>query len=396
MNKKEFEAKFNALLAEAKQLLADGKIEDANKKVAEANDLKAQYEEAAKTAANIASLEGPANIDQAPAQVAPAQVSTGVLDTTSENPTDSMEYRKAFMNYVLNGTKMPANLGEGTTSTAEGGAVIPQVVVDRIIEKLQSSGMILPLVTQTSYKGGASIPVSLVKPTAEWVAEGSDATGVKLDIKSAGMITFSYYKLKVKVAVTLEMDTMAISAFETMITNNITEAINRALENAIINGTGVGQPTGILKAAVADGQALTTSGTEVAYKDLVAAEAALPLAYENGAVWCMSKKQFMEFIGMVDDKKQPIARVNYGLDGAPERTLLGRRVVLNDYVANTAGAVSAFLFNFKDYVMNTNLAMTVKTYEDNETDDKVTKAVMLVDGKVVDNGSLVTLTKKSA
>ena len=51
----------------------------------------------------------------------------------------------------------------------------------------------------------------------------------------------------------------------------------------------------------------------------------------------------------------------------------------------------AFLFNFKDYVLNTNYAMGVKKYEDNDTDDKVTKGIMLVDGKVVDKNSLVTI-----
>ena len=50
----------------------------------------------------------------------------------------------------------------------------------------------------------------------------------------------------------------------------------------------------------------------------------------------------------------------------------------------------------KDYILNTNLNMTIKKYEDNDTDDQVTKAIMLVDGKVVDKNSLVTITKKSA
>jgi len=39
--------------------------------------------------------------------------------------------------------------------------------------------------------------------------------------------------------------------------------------------------------------------------------------------------------------------------------------------------------------------MTVKRYEDNDTEDQVIKGIMLVDGKVVDKNSLVTLTKKS-
>ena len=40
---------------------------------------------------------------------------------------------------------------------------------------------------------------------------------------------------------------------------------------------------------------------------------------------------------------------------------------------------------------NTNYAMGVKKYEDNDTDDKVTKGIMLADGKVVDKNSLVTI-----
>ncbi len=40
--------------------------------------------------------------------------------------------------------------------------------------------------------------------------------------------------------------------------------------------------------------------------------------------------------------------------------------------------------------------MGVKKYEDNETDDQVTKAIMIVDGKVVDKNSLVVLKKAPA
>lgn len=130
-------------------------------------------------------------------------------------------------------------------------------------------------------------------------------------------------------------------------------------------------------------------------------EGALPMAYENGAVWCMSKKTFMEYVGMTDKNGQPIAKVNYGTSGKPERTLLGRTVVLCDYVASYSAALAkdtifAFLFNFKDYVLNTNYSMGVKKYEDNDTDDQITKGIMLVDGKVVDKNSLVVVKKIEA
>jgi HK97 family phage major capsid protein len=130
-------------------------------------------------------------------------------------------------------------------------------------------------------------------------------------------------------------------------------------------------------------------------------EAALPIEYERGAVFCMTKKTFMAFVAMTDATGQPIARVDHGINGKPTRTLLGRNVVLCNYLPSfTAGlatdSVFAFLFDFTDYIVNTNYAMGIKRYEDNETDARVTRAIMLVDGKVVDKNSLVTLAMGTA
>jgi HK97 family phage major capsid protein len=274
------------------------------------------------------------------------------------------------------------------------GAVIPTTIAQRIVEKMESIGMILPLVTHTAYKGGVSIPTSAVKPVATWVAEGAGSDTQK---KATGNITFGYYKLRC--AISFETSVVTLGFFETTFVNSVSEAMVKAQEQTIISGTGSGQPKGILTETAPDGQNVDITATgKIDYSTLVDAEAALPLAYENGAVWFMTKKTFMKFIGMVDSAKQPIARVNYGINGAPERTLLGRRVVLNDYMPSyadtvTSDTVVAFLFRPEDYILNTNYAVTIKRYEDNETDDQVTKAIMLVDGKVVDKNSLVTVTK---
>lgn len=83
--------------------------------------------------------------------------------------------------------------------------------------------------------------------------------------------------------------------------------------------------------------------------------------------------------------------------GNRNKRIFWRREICCDYVPSVAtaaaGGAYAFLFNFKDYVLNTNYTMTVKKYEDNDTDDMVTKAIMLVDGKVIDKNSLVVVAK---
>ena len=76
-------------------------------------------------------------------------------------------------------------------------------------------------------------------------------------------------------------------------------------------------------------------------------------------------------------------------------------MVLNDYMTSlgatiTEDTVVAFLFDWSDYMFNTNYNMVVKSYEDTDTEDQVTKAVMICDGKAIDSNSLVTVTKKNA
>lgn len=323
----------------------------------------------------------------------------GGSQETNDDKYATMQYRKAFMDYVVRGTAIPTEYrADAVTKTTDVGAVIPTTVLNQIVEKLESTGMILALVTRTAYKGGVSIPVSTVKPTASWVAEGAGSDKQKKSATKDGMVTFAYHKLRCAVVVSLEVDNMAMPAFETLIINNIVEAMTKALEQAIISGSGSGQPKGIIKETPATGQVVETA--KLSYEDITKVEAALPQAYEAGAVWCMSKTTFMGFIGMTDQQGQPIARINYGIAGKPERVLLGRPVVCCDYIgsfdAASAGDVVAFVFRFKDYVLNTNYAMGVKKYEDDDTDDQVTKGIMLADGKVVDKNSLVTLKKKAS
>lgn len=327
----------------------------------------------------------------------PQAVQSGAEKRTADG--EDMEYRKAFMDFVVNKTPIPAELrGDATTTTTTAGTLVPTVLVNRIIQKLDSTGMILPLITRTAYPAGVKIPTSSVKPVASWVNEGA---GSDKQAYTTGAISFTYHKLRCEVAVSMEMRAMAISAFEDLFVKNIAEAMVQAIEAKIIStNSGTSSNKGILAETPPTGQALSASA--LTYATLVEAEAALPQAYENGAVWCMSKKTFMQFIGMTDEVGQPIARVNYGIGGKPERYLLGRPVVLaGDYLPSfsatlTADTIFAFIFRFEDYVLNTVYNIALAEKQDWDTEDWLAKAVTSVDGKVIDVNSLVTIKKVSA
>lgn len=311
---------------------------------------------------------------------------------------DDMEYRKAFMNFVTRGTPIPVELRDDeSTLTTDVASTIPQVLTNRIVEKLESIGMILPLITRTSVAAGIKIPTSAVKPTATWVNEGAGSDRQK---KTTSYISFTNFKLRCEISMSMEVGTMAISAFEAAFVKQVSEAMVKAIESKIIStADGTTSPKGILAETPATGQALTAK--TLTYEKIVDAEAALPQAYEGGAVWCMTKKTFMAFVGMTDANGQPIARINYGIGGKPERTLLGRTVILcGDYLDSfsstlTTGKIFAFLFNFSDYALNTIYDMGIQRKQDWDTEDYLTKAVMSVDGKVIDKNSLVTIAKAS-
>lgn len=69
---------------------------------------------------------------------------------------DTMEYRQAFFDYVKTGVMNPEYRASAITTTADAGSVIPTTTLNKIIDKLTSQGMILPLVTQTAYNTGVS------------------------------------------------------------------------------------------------------------------------------------------------------------------------------------------------------------------------------------------------
>ena len=405
MTKEIYNIQRKKLMDEAQKLLDESKTDEAQAKMKEVEALDAKFEEEAKIQANLNALAG--------VQVQSPTAAAGLAataDLTSQKKADVLDmydsdsYKRAFMNYVLTGKKIPAELtnADANTKTSDVGAAIPTTTLQKIYEKIEATGMILPRVTHTSYKGGVTVPTSSAKPTASWVAEGAGSDKQK---KALGSITFAYHKLRCAISMSLEVSIVTYPMFESQFVANVAEAMVKAEEQAIISGSGSGQPKGITKETAVTGQNIDIAAatTALTYTDLVKAEAALPQAYDAGAVWCMTKKTFFEqIVGMVDDNKQPVARTNYGMNGKPVYSLFGREVVLvGDYLPSfatsvTADTIFAFIFDFKDYLWNENMGMTFRHYTDNETDDEVTVALSLVDGKVVDKNSLVTLTKKKA
>ena len=390
----DYMAQRNALLNEAETLLQDGNTEEYDAKVEEINAIDSAYEDFAQKQADLAAMRGAVK-----APISNSETNR-VIASIMEQDND-LDYRTQFMNHVLKGTPIMTN-SDAYTTTSDVGAVIPNTIINKIYEKLEAVGGIYAKLTKTFYKGGVTVPTSAAKPVATWTTERGGSDKQK---KTLGSVTFAYHKLRCVVAVSIAVDNVTLEIFENTLAQNIADAMIKAIENAAFNGTGAtnNEPVGILESAVPDNQTINiTEGTSPTYADLCAAEGALPAEYDAGTEWYMRKATFYnQFMAMVDDNGQPIARINAGLDGRPEAQLLGRRVNFTDYVpafvtSTNVDAPFAVMYNFSDYILNTNLQITVKECEDHDTDDQIKKAIMLVDGKPVDLNSLVVMQVKNS
>ena len=173
----------------------------------------------------------------------------------------------------------------------------------------------------------------------------------------------------------------------------------------MINGTGTGQPLGILK----DTRIKSTNVIQMTEKELgdwkawkKKVFAKMKKAYRNGEFF-MAQSSFDGYIdAMTDANGQPIGRVNYGIDGGETYRFGGKTVetveedILPDFGAAEVGDVVAVFTKLSDYAINSNMQMTSVKWIDHDTNEVKNKVIVIADGKLLDpNGTLIIKKKAS-
>ncbi len=337
--------------------------------------------------------------------LATQRTKTVATDKRNNDKFDTPEYRNAFMNYVIKGTPIPTEL-RAVTTTGDASAVIPTTTLNEIVQEMKVYGNLFDEVRKLNVQGGVEIPTLSLKPTATWITANtgtSESNDQKLQANTS--ISFNYYGLECKIAQTLLTNVTTYEAFQRLFVPLAAEAMAQALDVAIMNGTGVGQPTGITKdTRVPSANIITLSPAEVgswsAWKKKVFAK--MKKAYRDGKFY-MSQATFDGYIdGMTDQNGQPIGRVNYGIDG-DERYRFGGKIVdtveddvIKAYEDASDNDVIAVFLKPTDYAINSNLQMTTKRWTDEDTNTIKNKAIMICDGKLVDSNGVLIIKKGAA
>lgn len=406
MNKKKYLEMRNALVNEAEQLLQNGDVEGFEAKEAEVKTLDEKFENISKAQANLSALKGVATVSAGAGEmVNPVNMISNVEEVrvaVIEDPHNTVEYRHAFMNFCKTGV-MDAKFSNADTytGTTDAGAVIPTTILQEVIKKAEVYGQIFKRIRRTNIKGGVDVPISSLKPTASWIGEAAVSDRQKATLSTK--VSFSYYGLECKIAISLLADVTTLDIFEKTVVDLISEAMVKAMDIAIVKGTGTGQPTGLtVDTRIPTANKITLGSTDFVtwsgWKKKVFAK--IPLAYRAGGSFIMAAGTFEGYIdGMTDDNGQPIGRTNAGIASGPQERFSGREVllveddVITPYDSAATGDVVAIFVKLSDYCVNSNLTMQMFRWFDHDTNQYVDKAILIADGKILDPNGVIIVKK---
>ncbi len=319
------------------------------------------------------------------------------------NALDSLEYRQAFAKYVQTGEWNYEKRADETLVTSDVGKVIPNTVMKEFIKELKHYGNIYKRVRRINVKGGVEYPIEELVPTVSWIAETAKSDTQKAP-KTNTSVSFGYHIVEAKIAQSLLSSIVSLDILEKEIAKLLAEAFVKEYDKIIFNGTGKGQPLGILKdTRVPEKNIITFTAEELADWTMFRKKlfAAIPVSYRSEGLFVMTAATWeSNIMTLRDNNNKPVAKETFNVaEGKDVCTFNGRETelvepdILKDFDTAASGEEFAVLFRPKDYVFNDNLPLAFKRYY-NEDDNKwINKGIAITDGKLLDPNGVFILRK---
>lgn len=424
--KAEIESKRNALLTENETVDNLERAKAINKELRELGaTLEAVLEELNAAKEQLASLEDNTN-DDGDDQRAFNPLGQYQLRTATPEVQDklsSKEYRSAFKDYVQRGIRNDSVLNvraDVENVSGDLGVLLPNTIVQEVIKGIEKVyGQLYTRVKHTSVKGGIEYPIGAFSANLVWGGtSGTDKEhGVSEKQKAGaitGSVTFSYHIGEIRIAQSLLQTVVSLEAFEKEIVNALIEAYVKAMDVAILDGTGSAQPVGVFTEAAKGSTGRIPTANIIEFTAAEMADwtswkkklfAKLPLAMRSAKLeFVMTPNTYEANIEtLVDKNGNPVAReLTNPVSGDTVCKFYGKEVVLVEEgtsIKNFDDATNGQYFGIvwvpeKAYAINTNLQFGYKRYFDENTNQYITKALVIVDGKPLDTNYIYLLKKK--
>ena len=320
-------------------------------------------------------------------------------EAREEDPSAAMEYRKAFMAYVQKGEVRDAiNVGAN-------GAAIPVTIMNEVINTVRKRyGNLYRKVRKMNVPGGVKIPIGALQASFKWINEST--TSPRQGIGNLGLIQFDYNTAEIRIAQTFLSNILSLSAFEAEIAKVIDIAYLQAMDKAIVAGSGNGAPLGILNdARITNVVTMTSAQMSDWTQWRKRFFATLPLGYRGGEFIFPVSTVDAYLETMADSNNNPVFRQATGLevnDGDaqnPNGRFFGRDIslvetdILPDFDTANANDVIGIYWQPEEYAVNENFGFSMRRYFDEESNEWVDKAIVVVDGKVLNPNGFVLIKK---
>ena len=273
---------------------------------------------------------------------------TGKPLSTTEKPEKtgraSEAYKQAMLTALRTNFRQVSNvLSEGVD--ANGGYLVPEEYDHRLIDILDEENVMRKLGTRITTSGEHKINIAATKPAAAWIEEGGALT---FGDATFDQIILDAHKLHVAIKVTEELLYDNAFNLESYIMQQFGKALANAEEDAFINGTGTGQPLGILAATGgADVGVTAKSATAITADELIDLIYSLKRPYRKSAAFLLNDQTLAAIRKLKDNYGQYLWQPSLQA-GEPDR-ILGYAAYTSPYFPAVAAGKAAVAFGDFSY-----------------------------------------------
>ena len=271
---------------------------------------------------------------------------TGSIGSDDEPKTGraSNAYREGMLKALRTNFRQVTNvLQEGID--ADGGYLVPEEYDSRLIEGLTEENVFRKLATTITTSGERKINIAATKPAAAWIEEGEALT---FGDATFAQINLDAHKLHVAVKVTEELLYDNAFGLENYIIRQFAKALANAEEDAFLNGTGNGQPLGLLSEEGGAEIGITTAAAnDITYGEVVGLVYSLKRPYRKNAAFLCNDQTIAYLRSLTDTTGRPLWRDSME-DGEPGR-ILGFKVYTSPYFPVMTAGLPAIAFGDFSY-----------------------------------------------
>lgn len=238
-----------------------------------------------------------------------------LLDEKTVRVISQREYKQAFMSYLRCGLNRlgPTDLKtlqEGTDPS--GGFLVPEDIMNRIVMKKPTPTRIAGYCATFNTSRDALIMPRVVYSTDDIYTTGIRATftgevpptsaAMRVTEPVFGQLRVPVYTAMMSMPLTNDLIEDSLFPLVSWSSDRFRETIDLLYDNMILNGSGIGQPSGILmNPGGADQPASVSLGNPITADGLVKQPWALPEQYDMNARWAINKTSVGQYVATLKD-----------------------------------------------------------------------------------------------